>query len=33
VYARIWGERYDRAVAVRTVDITDGAQLRIELGQ
>lgn len=33
VYARIWGERYDRAVGVRTVDITDGAQLRIELGQ
>ena len=32
VYARIWGERYDRAVAFRTVDITDGAQLRIELG-
>jgi hypothetical protein len=32
VYARIWGERYDRAVAFRSVDIVDGAQLRIELG-
>lgn len=33
VYARVWGERYDRALAFRTVDVTDGAQLRIELGQ
>jgi hypothetical protein len=33
VYARIWGERYDRAVAFRLVDVVDGAQLRMELGQ
>jgi hypothetical protein len=33
VYARIWGERYDRALSYRIVDVTDGAQLRIELGQ
>jgi len=33
VYARLWGERYDRAIAFRSVDVTDGAQLRMELGQ